>query len=308
MIPARAGHKSALLITGADGFIGRALVTQLQHSGTRLLLLDQSATPNTVPDETRRTVAYDISNPSQLRRVFESEQIGGIIHLAAVLPTAAGQNPARATQVNVVGSMHLLELACEFGVHRFVFGSSLSVYGTCPPDEIVDENFRAAPEDLYGAAKLYTEQLGNIYADGRGLEFVSLRIGRVIGSGARSTTSAWRSELFEFLRATHPVEITIPYVASERILVVHVDDVAKALLQLLQTPRLTQRVYNAPCESLIVADLKNYIESLNTNLTVRPGESSAMGNPRMITFDRFRKEFGFEAIPVFDRLRQAAAG
>ena len=54
----------------------------------------------------------------------------------------------------------MLEMARQFGVGRFVFGSSLSVYGTCSPDHAVSETDRAAPEDVYGAAKLYVEQLG----------------------------------------------------------------------------------------------------------------------------------------------------
>ena len=92
--------------------------------------------------------------------MFEKERIEGIIHLAAILPTAAQRNPLRATQVNVQGSANVLEMARVFQVRRVVFGSSLSIYGTCAADHIVSELDRAAPEDLYGAAKLYVEQLG----------------------------------------------------------------------------------------------------------------------------------------------------
>ena len=63
---------------------------------------------------------------------------------------------------------------------------------------------RAAPEDLYGAAKLYVEQLGKALADSGVLQFVSLRIGRIVGPGARSATSAWRSAIFELLQTRRP--------------------------------------------------------------------------------------------------------
>ena len=113
---------------------------------------------------------YVISpTPASLQQVFETRHIGGIIHLAAILPTAAQRDPVRATQVNVTGSLHLLELAQRFEVKRFVFGSSLSVYGTCPADRFVSEADRAAPEDLYGAAKLYVEQLGEAYRQSHGV-------------------------------------------------------------------------------------------------------------------------------------------
>jgi nucleoside-diphosphate-sugar epimerase len=95
---------------------------------------------------------------------------------------------------------------------------------------------RDAPEDLYGAAKLYVEQLGEAYRQAHGLTFMSLRIGRVVGTGARSATSAWRSEIFERVGTESAAEIEIPYAESERILLVHLEDVAEMFLQLLRTP------------------------------------------------------------------------
>src|SRR5579864_5252912 len=181
---------SSVLVTGGRGFIGRAVVKLLQDSGYGVVSLDVA--PGVSSSARRHEVECDISDARQLRRVFEIESIGGIIHLAAILPTAAQREPALATEVNVRGSLNLLEMARRFRVRRFVFGGSLSVYGTCGEDQVVSEADRGAPEDLYGAAKLYVEQLGAAYRQ-HGLEFVSLRFGRVVGSGARSASSA-RSE------------------------------------------------------------------------------------------------------------------
>lgn len=288
-----------ILITGAAGFLGRAVVKALRAAGKRLVLVDQ------VRSGEFPQFVCDISDVGQLRRVFESEQIGGIVHLAAILPTAAQRDPARATQVNVTGTLHLLALAREFGVRRFVFGSSLSVYGTCPRDEIVAESYKATPEDEYGYTKVAGERLGQSYAEFQCVEFVSLRIGRVIGPGARSTTSAWRSEIFEFLRERRPVEIRIPYVGAERILLVHVEDVARAIVSLVDAARLTHPIYNAPCESVMVGELKGWVERLNPNIKVVVGESEAEGNPRQVDWSRFREEFGFEVVPVVEQLSRA---
>src|SRR5581483_9610614 len=298
---------SSVLITGAQGFIGRAVAALLRRTGQRLLLLDQEVDASSEESSVRR-VTCDISNVDGLRRVFESEWIDAIVHLAAILPTAAGKDPVHATQVNVVGSLNILEMAREFDVRRVVFGSSLSIYGTYPAEQIVSETSRCAPEDVYGAAKLYVEQLGNTYAERYGTEFVSLRIGRVIGGGARSTTSAWRSEIFEFLRESHPVKIRIPYVGTERILLVHVEDVAKSLAALLDAPVLENSVYNAPCESVVVGDLKQELESLNPNIQVMLGNADVTCNPRYVDWSRFQGEFGFEVVSVFERLRGVAAG
>lgn len=293
-------NNSSVLVTGGRGFIGRAVVSLLRREGYRVSSLDQSAAFST--DERLREVVCDISDASQLRRVFEVERIAGIIHLAAILPTVAQREPSRTTQVNVVGSLNLMEVARHFGVSRIVFGSSVSVYGTCPDGQIMSELDRAAPEDVYGAAKLYVEQVGEAYR-GSGFEFVSLRIARVVGLGAQSVTSAWRSQIFERLGATEPTEIELPYVGSERVLVAHVDDVAQMLVTLLEAPQPSHSVYNAICESIVVDDLKCAVEGLNPHIRVRLGGARVVGNPRLLDCRRFAEEFGFRTMPIFERLR-----
>jgi len=303
-----AGKDRSVMVTGGRGFIGRAAGKLLQREGYRVVSMDQSAPATAENDcESKREILCDISDADQVRRVFESERVGEVIHLAAVLPTAAQKDPVRATQVNVAGSLNLLEMAQRFGVRRVVFGSSLSVYGTCGAEQIVSEKDRGAPEDLYGAAKLYAEQLGDAYRQCHGLEFVSLRIGRVVGPGSRSTSSGWRSEIFEFLGVQHPVEITVPYVGAERLLMVHVDDVARMLVALLQREHLEHGVYNAPCESIAVDDLKREVETLNSNISVRLGGSYATGNPRLLDAGRFQREFDFRMSGIVERLRSAAS-
>ena len=289
-----------VLVSGSRGFVGRSLGKLLERHGFRVICADV-APADAGPNET----VCDITDVSELRRLFLRQKIDAIVHLAAVLPTAAQREPQRATRVNIQGSLNLLEMAREFGVRRFVFGSSLSVYGTCPMDEVVSEENRAAPEDVYGAGKAYVEQLGEAYRQIYGMEFVSLRIGRVVGPGARSTTSAWRSGIFEKL-STGGTQIEIPYVESERILLVHVDDVARMLLQLLRAERHRYFVYNAACESVIVAELKRELERLNQIIHLMLGSQEVVGNPRRVDWSRFEDDFGFKIVPILERVARAA--
>jgi nucleoside-diphosphate-sugar epimerase len=300
-----AAKNNSVLVTGGRGFVGRAVVKLLLRAGYRVISLDTSAPVGGDDCESVHEVVCDIGDADKLRRVFEAEPIGGIVHLAAILPTAAEREPVRATRVNVDGSLHLLEMAGQFGIRRLLFGSSLSIYGTCAIGRVVSEMDVAAPEDLYGAAKLYVERLGQTYRDGHGLEFVSLRIGRVVGPGARSVTSPWRSEIFEFLNASRAVEIAVPYVGSERILLVNVDDVARMLVTLLRATSPEHAVYNAVCESITVADLKREVEALNSNVKIKIGAADAKGNPRLLDSSRFAGEFGFTAAPIREQLRSA---
>jgi nucleoside-diphosphate-sugar epimerase len=299
--------RNSVLVTGAEGFLGRALVRLLERSDQRVIALDSSEPAASEEQSTATKLRCDITDQQQLEKAFRDYEIGTIVHLAAILPTAAQVDPVRATRVNVVGSVKLLELARQFGVARFVFGSSLSIYGSCSPEHVVSEADRAAPEDVYGAAKLYVEQLGQAFTASGALQFVSLRIGRIVGPGARSTTSAWRSAIFELLRTRRPANLTLPYVGSERVLLIHVEDAVGALMTLLQTPRPAHCIYNAPCESWAVNDLKLQLESLNPKIRVALGDGYAKGNPRLLDWSRFKNEFAFSNLPIADRLRAVAA-
>jgi nucleoside-diphosphate-sugar epimerase len=300
-----AKRSNTVLVTGGRGFVGRVVGKLLQREGYGVVSLDCSPLLGDSAEGSPVEVQCDIADTAALQFVFEIHPIEAIVHLAAILPTEAQREPLRATQVNVDGSLNLLEMARRFRIRRFVFGGSVSIYGSCPINHAVSEQDRAVPEDLYGVAKLYVEQLGQSYRDCHGLEFVSLRIVRVLGPGSNSRTSAWRSEIFEMLNANEPVEISIPYVGLERVFVAHVDDVAQMIVALLRAERLENIVYNSPCESLLVEELKAEVERLNPNVHVRLGESPMKGNPCRLDASRFEREFGFKGKTIFDWLRHS---
>lgn len=297
--------KKSVLVTGGRGFIGRAIVNLLRRKGYPVISFDWS--PASADGFSGwLEVEGDVSEGPRFRSVVRAHRIRSIIHLAAILPTTAQQDPLTAVRVNLTGGMTVLNEARDLGVRRFVFGSSLSVYGTYPRDQIVSEADLARPEDFYGTAKKHVEEYGQVCRERGDMDFVSLRIGRVLGAGSNSVTSAWRSEIFELLKSENPAEIVIPYRASEQILVVHVDEVAEMLVAVLSASRTEHAIYNAPCEAILVGDLKRVIEGLNPNLTVRLGDGRPVGNPQMLDFGRFQKEFAVDTIPLFDRLKKAA--
>src|SRR5579864_4567794 len=113
---------NSVLVTGARGFVGRAVRKLLQRSGYSVLALDQlEPAPGAGHITVGRETAIDITDREQLRSLFQARAIGAIVHLAAILPTTAQREPVRATQVNVEGSLNRLEMARQFGVRRFIF-------------------------------------------------------------------------------------------------------------------------------------------------------------------------------------------
>ena len=155
---------SNILITGALGFIGRAVCQRVCEIGMDCVAVDKDISACAAQEqgeiERLAIIACDLTDPKSVDGLFAAHEFDTIIHLAAILPGAASRDPIRATQVNVGGSMALLQRATAHGVRRFVFGSSTSVYGSAGTDAPISEQTPAAPTDVYGAAKRAVEIVG----------------------------------------------------------------------------------------------------------------------------------------------------
>jgi nucleoside-diphosphate-sugar epimerase len=293
-----------ILVTGAGGFIGRQVCALLNRQSVDVLGVDRnySASLNC------QTITADLTGPNTISRLFQEHKFEAVIHLASLLKTASLQYPQEAARINIGVSLDLLVQAAQNGVPRFIYGSSISVYGTKRFSEfgMVSESMPASPEDEYGASKRFVEISGEAYRRRAGLRFIALRISTVVGAGARSTTSAWRSEIFEKLTSRRPVTITLPYLADEILPFVHVDEVAQAIWLLLQADRVTRTIYNIPSENWACAELARWVSGINQKVSIRFGQSLVTGTPQAIDGGRFIEEFG--ARPVLLRERLAAAG
>jgi len=287
----------SILVTGAAGFIGRAACLALANSQIPFVGIDRKAAEG--------VSVCDLNCPEQLREIFRRDRFGTVIHLAAMLPGAATQNPILATEINVGASVRLLEQSISAGVRRFVFGSSTSVYGTAGTTRPIDETSSAAPIDVYGASKRMVEIIGeNLSAAGK-TEFVSLRIATVVGPGARNTSSPWRSEIFEKLGQGTTQSISLPYRPEDPLTLVHAEDVGQMLLVLATSNQLSAGCYNTPAELCTAGSIKVAVENADPNLKVRfVGRSRPLAP--LADGRRFSSEFGYNASKLESRLKKAA--
>jgi UDP-glucuronate 4-epimerase len=121
-----------------------------------------------------------------MRKIFERIRPDSVIHLAAragVRPSI--EQPLLYERVNVQGTLTLLECAREFGVHRFLFGSSSSVYGNSSHVPFSEEQVELRPISPYAATKLAGEMLAYTYAHLYGLPVICLRFFTVYGPRQR---------------------------------------------------------------------------------------------------------------------------
>lgn len=186
-----------ILVTGGAGFIGSHLSQALLESGRSVAIVDSfdNFYPASVKranfQEVRRSgearlYETDIRDSGSLRGVFEREKPEAVVHLAAragVRPSI--EQPELYQEVNCGGTLNLLTLARDFGVKKFIFISSSSVYGATARVPFVEEHVEMRPVSPYAATKLAGELMCYTYSHLFHLPVVSLRIFTVYGPRQR---------------------------------------------------------------------------------------------------------------------------
>ena len=146
----------SVLITGASGLLGRYIIKELLDLGKTPIGLD--ITP---PNLSLNCFFAEgsILDKELLARICKQNSVKEIIHLAALLQFGCEREPQHAIDVNVQGTLNVLETARRTGVKNFVFASSGAVYG--PTQDDIDEMTPTYPGvSLYGVTKLLAEKVG----------------------------------------------------------------------------------------------------------------------------------------------------
>jgi UDP-glucuronate 4-epimerase len=189
------------LVTGGAGFIGSHLVDRLlAQRPARVVVVDnfdefydpqikRANIAEHVNNQAYLQVNADIRDYAAMKQVFAERHFDAIIHLAAkagVRPSVS--EPRVYTEVNINGTMNLLELAERNGVRKFVFGSSSSVYGPAAPPPFKEDS-PLAPISPYAATKASGELLAHTYSHLYGMRIVCLRFFTVYGARQRPDLS-----------------------------------------------------------------------------------------------------------------------
>src|SRR5260370_309803 len=146
--------------------------------------------------------------------------------------------------------------------------------------------------------RLAVELIGETLAKRVAIQFVSLRIARVVGPGIKKTSSPWRSQILEPLPRMDTIHI--PFSPEATLSLVHAEDVARMLVTLADTAEMFSFVYNTPVEIWEPRRLKELIEELRS-IRVDLGPDLAHGGP-MCDGSRFAREFGFQLRSLRDYL------
>lgn len=198
-----------VLVTGANGYLGRKLVKALLDRGelvgrsgglepiASMLLTDMAPQTGAAPDDARVSFSGgDIGDPAFVSTLF-ADPPHAVFHLAALMSGGAERAFEAGYRANLHGTLNQLEAARLSGsTPRFIFTSTIATFGGELP-EVVPDNQRQTPQSSYGTQKAIGELLVSDYTrrgyiDGRSLR---LPIVAVRGGAPSTATSAWASDI-----------------------------------------------------------------------------------------------------------------
>ncbi|TDK48996.1 SDR family oxidoreductase [Antarcticimicrobium luteum] len=182
---------SRILITGAGGMVGRAVLTELADSGQEVIATDLAQPPE-LP-ENARFARMDVTGDDPAR-VIAAEKPEVIVHLASIVTPPPGSGRDFAYQVDVEGTRKVLAAARAAGTRRLVVTSSGAAYGYYPDNPAwlrESDALRGNPEFPYADHKRRVEEiLAEARRDHPALEQVVLRVGTVLGEGTDNQITA----------------------------------------------------------------------------------------------------------------------
>ncbi|MEW6411029.1 MAG: GDP-mannose 4,6-dehydratase [Candidatus Zixiibacteriota bacterium] len=187
----------SILVTGGCGFIGSHLVDALLAQGKRVTVIDnfndfyepsikrRNCRPH-LEFDTYRLVEADIRDSEAVSRCFADGQFSEVIHLAAMAGVRPSiKNPVLYQQVNLIGTMNLLEACRHHSVKKFIFASSSSVYGNNKKVPFSESDPVDNPISPYASTKKAGELMAYTYHHLYGIRTACLRFFTVYGPRQR---------------------------------------------------------------------------------------------------------------------------
>jgi UDP-glucose 4-epimerase len=293
------------LITGGAGFIGANLAEALVRDGERVRIFDNLSTGSldnlaAIRDRVE-IVEGDLRDAEAVRAAMRG--VTYVAHQAALRSVERSvDDPLSSDDVNVHGTLHVLQAAREAGIKRVVYASSSSVYGDNPTLPKMEDH-TPAPVSPYAVSKLAAEHYCRVYTKLYGLETVSLRYFNVFGP-KQSPESKYAAVIPLFMRAARadqPLEIHGDGEQSRDF--TYIDNVVQANRLACTTPGVGGEVFNVACnERHSLLDIANVLGRLVGRELRRNHVAARRGDVRhtQAAIDRIQSKLHFRPTVGFE--------
>jgi UDP-glucose 4-epimerase len=299
------------LITGGAGFIGSHLCDALLARGDRVVVVDNLISGHEHNLEQAGEGCTLIRGDVRALAELEAQipEIDAIVHLAALISGYDSLSaPDDYEDVNVRGTLRVIELAVRRKIPRIVFASSSTVYGNSEGDPLREDRL-PAPLTVYALTKLVGEHLLDLYGRMHGFSHCSLRLFNVYGP-RQAPDHPYANVTCKFSHAAaNGLPIKLYGDGEQSRDFVYVEDVVRAFLEVL--PGSSAAIYNVGTgRDSRINELRSQLEQLSG----RPLETEQCGewanDIRRIRADtgRFEREFGFSpSVPLAQGLGETLA-
>jgi UDP-glucose 4-epimerase len=234
-------RKKISLVTGGAGFIGSELVRQLLKNGNYVIAYDNFAVgkkSNLPQSEFLEIIEGDLRDGKKIRETFKKKRPQNVFHLAALhfIPYCIS-HPQETIQVNVEGTLNVLEACKSSDVESLVYASSAAVYPI--KDTPHSENDKPGPIEIYGATKLFGEELIKIFNKETRVKCAIARLFN--GYGRRETNPHVIPDILDQLPNGN--KITLGNVEPKRDFI-HTSDISSALRSISDNNGYSFEVFN----------------------------------------------------------------
>jgi nucleoside-diphosphate-sugar epimerase len=284
-----------VLVIGGAGYIGSVLCRELLHRGYSVRVLDPLLYGGESLEALHGHPHFELLEGDSRDPVAVCRSILGadaVIHLGEIVgDPACSIDDALTLQVNVAASRMVAEIAKGYGVQRFIYASSCSVYGAS--DEVLDERSTLNPVSLYGRAKIASEQ-ALLGLNGSDFHPVILRLATVFGLSPRPRFDL----VVNLLAAKAALERKIPIFGGNQWRpFVHVADVATAIVKCLEAPlfNVKAQIFNVGSEdqNFRILEVGQLVQEVVPEAILEVnGEDTDLRNYR-VSFQKIRRELGF---------------
>ena len=286
-----------ILVTGGNGFIGAYILNQLVERGHEVINFDISD-PSPIASQVEDEVTFlkgDITDPVDVYDAVVSTEPDRIVHMAGILGRPCETDPRRAFEVNVEGSLNILDAAVTCDVERVVAAASMEVYGSVDDGrDRLTEDAPRDPKNVYGMTKYVLEYLGSTYQAQHGVEFAALEPAHGLGPGRLRGNI---DDSFVVKAAVAGVPFSVP-AFEHPYEVIYIDDEARAFVDTVLADEISYDRYLVGTGEQVT--LAEFVEMVNervegADLELLPPEGGmTLSSKPPIDSSRLQTDVGWE--------------
>ena len=297
------------LVTGATGFIGKRVVSQLLKKNISVIATDirvqeeKESFYNFLDSKNlnKNNLELDhlnISSKENIDEIFYNKNITNIISCGYQMSNMIDNDPVKGSEINIVGVANLFEAVIKYNVNRLIFPSSQSVYGNTQNifgnKPVHEDDYCGLQHQsfTYAVMKLLNEFMAQKYIAKHGISIACTRPSVVFGFGRKRSSLMWAENFATMPALGKPVHLPFPENNKDNF--IYVEDCAEQMIQLSLKDKLNHFVYNTGSETVSGLQLTKIIKEL-----IPSAEITFDNNAKFTPFiddqddNRIRKELTF---------------